>query len=158
MSDNEHGELEAWSKYYILGDDEEAVLHWSTNDDGDTGYPGTFASDSRSFHRREDATALQQAVRHAGGGSRQGIGHNVHVYINGEEYKGGKDCQPEPSAPAPLSAEFVMAMAGALVAGKTGDGTAMLNALREISPEDREHLLWMCEQVIAGIEQLREDD
>ncbi|GAA2321407.1 hypothetical protein GCM10010149_88050 [Nonomuraea roseoviolacea subsp. roseoviolacea] len=87
-------EPEAWSEYHIHGNDDSATMYWSTNDDGDTGYPGEQASDTYEFQRRGDKTALQQAVRQAGGGSRRGILHTVRVYINGTEYTGDKDYRP----------------------------------------------------------------
>ncbi|WP_188187548.1 hypothetical protein [Nonomuraea sp. SYSU D8015] len=86
----------AWSTYHIHGTDDAAEMHWATNDDEDTGYPGVHAQDTYRFQRNERGTAIQQAVRQAGGGSRQGVGHKVSVFINGEEYKGGKDYQPTP--------------------------------------------------------------
>lgn len=81
--------------YTIYGNDDFAEMQTWTNDDEDSGYPGNEASWGAQYRRwkGEDVTALQRAVRAAGGGSHQGIGHKVTVYVNGEEYKGGKDYQ-----------------------------------------------------------------
>lgn len=71
----------AYSKFNIVTLAPTLVeVHWETNDDGDTGYPGTWASDTWTFSGED---ALEKALRHTGK-SRQGVGQRVFVTLDGE--------------------------------------------------------------------------
>lgn len=59
-------------------------LWTETNDDEDSGYPGVHANWRLQFNN------LDQLKRHCGV-SRQGIGHRVFVYLDGNEIKTKQD-------------------------------------------------------------------
>ena len=72
---------EAWTRYVVNTlDDEHVEVYVSTNDDGDTGYPGTYADWRLDF---TGTGALDKALKHTGK-SRQGVGHRVVVTVDGE--------------------------------------------------------------------------
>lgn len=75
----------AYTEYQIgsVGDGK-YELWTETNDDGDTGYPGEHATWCLEFDN------LDQVKRHTGV-SRQGIGHRVFVYLDGDEIKTEED-------------------------------------------------------------------
>lgn len=77
----------AYTAHRIEGGGDHVMLYTETNDDEDTGYPGKFAQWEIPFTRHlTRGSALEQAKRHVGGPSRQGIGHKVTVHINGVEW------------------------------------------------------------------------
>lgn len=72
----------AYSRYDItINDAEWVTVHFDTNDDEDTGYPGKRASDTYEYYGKN---ALELALKHCGK-SRQGIGHRVYVTVDGKE-------------------------------------------------------------------------
>jgi hypothetical protein len=76
---------QAYTKYSIVGDENEVTLYFQTNDDEDTGYPGVYAEDHWVIRRDKNRNAIQKAIAQTGG-TRQGIGHMVYVYLNDELY------------------------------------------------------------------------
>lgn len=78
----------AYTKYAIaMHSPEWITLYAETNDDGDTGYPGEFAS---WHHEYEGADALEK-VKKTTGVSRQGIGHRVFVTLDGRPINSEED-------------------------------------------------------------------
>jgi hypothetical protein len=79
---NEEGPV-AYTRYDIVQIDNDHVqVHFETNDDGDTGYPGDFAQDILEYTGPQ---AMELALKHCGR-TRQGIGHRVTVTVNGEDW------------------------------------------------------------------------
>ncbi len=74
--------LVAWERFFIHTDtaDGRVVVRWETNDDRDWGVPTEHAVDEFDFVGDD---ALAKALKHCGK-SRQGIGHKVYVYLDGE--------------------------------------------------------------------------
>jgi hypothetical protein len=71
----------AWERFSIQTLNEKTVrVYWETNDDRDWGMPTEYASDTHTFTGED---ALEKAKRHCGV-SRQGIGHQVTVTLDGE--------------------------------------------------------------------------
>ena len=72
---------EAWTSYDVVTFSERHVeVHFATNDDGDTGYPGEYASEMFPYFGEG---ALDRALRHTGK-SRQGVGQRVVVRVDGK--------------------------------------------------------------------------
>ena len=75
-----------WLEYNIYGDRDSCVIHVSTNDNNDDGFPdASIESWELSFTGNERGSAIEQALKHTGV-SRTGMsGCNVYVSLNGEE-------------------------------------------------------------------------
>lgn len=68
----------AYTRYDITDLGGMVEVWTETNDDEDTGYPGQHAT------WRLEYPTVESALKHTGK-SRQGVGHRVFVYLNGEK-------------------------------------------------------------------------